>query len=313
MTTFNDTGYDPAAFTLIGFPGLEHVHIWIGFPMCFLYMIALFGNCVILYIIQVESSLHEPMYLFLAMLAAIDILLSTSTMPKILILLWFDVMEISFHSCLIQMFFIHCLSAIESTVLLAMAFDRYIAICNPLRHSSILTNPRIALIGLISVIRGLMLIGPIPFLIKRLPFCHSKVLSHPFCVHQDVMKLACADTKPNIVYGLFVILFIMGVDSLLISLSYAKILKTVCRLSRKESLKAFNTCISHVLAVFIFYVPLIGLSVVHRFRNGSSTTIHVVMGDIYLFVPPVLNPIVYGIKTSKIRLKIIRLFWNPSA
>ncbi|XP_069059210.1 olfactory receptor 51E2-like [Pleurodeles waltl] len=298
-----------SAFILIGFPGLETAHVWIAFPLCLMYIIAILGNCTIMYIIKVEPSLHEPMYLFLAMLATIDILISSSTMPKILILLWFDVMEISFNGCLIQMFLIHSLSAMESTILLAMAFDRYVAICNPLRHSSILTNKRIALIGFLSVIRGALFFSPIPFLIQRLPFCHSKMLSHSFCVHQDVMKLACADTTPNIVYGLSAILFVMGIDSLLIFLSYVMILKTVCGLSRKESLKAFNTCISHISAVLIFYVPLIGLSVVHRFGERLSSTTYIVMGDIYLFVPPVLNPVVYGIKTGKIRNKILRLFY----
>ncbi|XP_078515142.1 olfactory receptor 51E2-like [Lissotriton helveticus] len=307
MTTFNGSGYDPAAFILIGFPGLESSHTWIAIPLCCMYTFAILGNCAIMYIIKVESSLHEPMYLFLAILAAIDILISSSTMPKILILLWFDVTEISFNGCLVQMFLIHSLSAMESTVLLAMAFDRYVAICNPLRHSSILTKKRIAIIGIVSILRGSMFFAPLPVLIKRLPFCRSKVLSHSYCVHQDVMRLACADTTPNIVYGLAAILFVMGVDALLISLSYVMILKTVCGLSRKESWKALNTCISHVSAVLIFYIPLIGLSVVHRFGDPSSPTVHIVMGDIYLFVPPVLNPVVYSIKTKKIRMKIMNL------
>ncbi|XP_069059520.1 olfactory receptor 51E2-like [Pleurodeles waltl] len=309
---FHDSAYNTSAFTLIGFPGLETAHAWIAIPLCFIYIIALLGNFTIMYIIKVEPSLHEPMYLFLAMLAAIDILISSSTMPKMLILLWFDVMEISFNGCLIQIFLMHLLSAMESTVLLAMAFDRYVAICNPLRHSSILTNKRIALIGLFSVIRGSLFFCPFPLLIKRLPFCHSKMLSHSFCIHQDVMKLACGDTAPNFFYGLSAVLFVMGVDSLLITLSYVMILKTVCGLSRKESLKALNTCISHICAVFFFYVPLIGLSVVHRFGEHLSSTVYIVMGDIYLFVPPVLNPIVYGIKTGKIRNKILGLFKQTS-
>ncbi|XP_069495670.1 olfactory receptor 51E2-like [Ambystoma mexicanum] len=308
MTTFNDSSYNPSAFILRGFPGLEGAHSWIAVPLCLMYLIALLGNSAILYIIRMQPSLHEPMYLFLAMLAALDILLATNTMPKVLLLLWFDLYEISLNGCLIQMFLIHGLSIMESTILVAMAFDRYVAICNPLRHSSILTNHRISCVVLIAVVRGAMFSGPLPFLIKRLPFCSSRTLSHPFCVHQDLMKLACADTLPNVIYGLTAILLLMGIDSLLISLSYVMILRTVCRLSRKESQKAFNTCISHVSAVLIFYIPLIGLSVVHRFADRSSPTMHIVMGDIYLFVPPVLNPIVYGIKTTKIRMSIVRFF-----
>ncbi|XP_069495443.1 olfactory receptor 51E2-like [Ambystoma mexicanum] len=308
MTTSNESNYDLSPFILVGFPGLETAHAWIAIPLCVMYLTALLGNGAILYIIRIEPSLHEPMYLFLAMLAAIDVILATNTMPKILVLLWFGVTEMPFYGCLIQMFFIHSLSAMESTILLAMAIDRYIAICKPLRHSSILTHQRIACVALVAVARGSLFSGPLPFLIKRLPFCGSRVLSHSFCVHQDLMKLACGDTTPNVIYGLSAILFVMGMDMLLITLSYAMILRTVCRLSRRESLTAFNTCMSHVSAVLIFYVPLIGLSVVHRFGDRSSPIIHIVMGDIYLFVPPVLNPIVYGIKTNVIRKKITRLF-----
>ncbi|XP_069495668.1 olfactory receptor 51E2-like [Ambystoma mexicanum] len=299
MPAFNDSRYDPSAFILIGFPGLEAAHVWLAFPFFLMYLFALIGNSIILYIIRTEPSLHEPMYLFLAVLAALDILLSTSTMPKVLVLLWFGVTEISYNGCLVQMFLIHSLSAIESTVLLAMAFDRYTAICHPLRHSSILTNPRISWIVLVAVIRGSLFFTPLPLLIKRLPICGSRVLSHSYCVHQDVMKLACADTTPNIVYGLGAILIVMGVDVLLISVSYVQILRTVSRLSHRECLKAFNTCISHITAVLIFYTPLIGLSVVHRFGDRSSPTVHIAMGDIYLFLPPVLNPIVYGLLTKQ--------------
>ncbi|XP_069495442.1 olfactory receptor 51E2-like [Ambystoma mexicanum] len=308
MPAFNDSRYDPSAFILIGFPGLEAAHVWLAFPFFLMYLFALIGNSTILYIIRTEQSLHEPMYLFLAVLAALDILLSTSTMPKVLVLLWFGVTEISYNGCLVQMFLIAALSAMESTVLLAMAFDRYTAICHPLRHSSILTNQRISWIVLVAVIRGSLFFTPFPLLIKRLPICGSRVVSHSYCVHQDVMKLACADITPNIVYGLFAILAVMGVDVLLISLSYLRILRTVSRLSHRECLKAIDTCISHILAVLIFYIPLIGLSVAHRFGHGLSPTVHIVMGDIYLFLPPVLNPIVYGMKTTQIRRRIWRLF-----
>ncbi|XP_069495669.1 olfactory receptor 51E2-like [Ambystoma mexicanum] len=308
MTTYNMTSYGRVPFLLIGFPGLEAAHVWMAFPLGLMYIIALLGNGAILYVIMTDRSLHEPMYLFLSMLAAIDILISTSTMPKVLTLLCFDIEEISFNGCLVQMFLIHSLSAMESTVLLAMAFDRYIAICNPLRHSSILTNRRISCIALVSVVRGSVFFSPIPFLIQRLPFCNKRLLSHSFCLHQDVMKLACADTMPNIVYGLSAILVVMGVDVVLITLSYVMILRTVCRLSRKESLRALNTCMSHISAVLVFYIPLIGLSVVHRFERHSSPIIFIVMGDIYLFVPPVVNPLVYGLKTNMIRRSIVGLF-----
>ncbi|NP_001377694.1 olfactory receptor family 51 subfamily E member 2 [Bos taurus] len=306
MSTCNFTH---ATFVLIGIPGLEAAQFWIGFPLLSMYAVALFGNCIVVFVVRMERSLHSPMYLFLCMLAAIDLALSTSTMPKILALFWFDSREITFDACMTQMFFIHALSAIESTILLAMAFDRYIAICHPLRHAAVLNNTVTAQVGLVAVVRGSLFFIPLPLLIERLAFCQSNVLSHSYCVHQDVMKLAYADTLPNVVYGLTAILLVMGVDALFISLSYFLIIRTVLQLpSKSERAKAFGTCVSHIGVVLAFYVPLIGLSVVHRFGNSLHPIVHVLMGDVYLLLPPVINPIIYGAKTKQIRTRVLAMF-----
>ncbi|XP_029457637.1 olfactory receptor 51E1-like [Rhinatrema bivittatum] len=304
-TTFNSS---LTMFILIGIPGLEDAHFWIAFLLCFVYLMAIMGNCTIVFIIKMESSLHEPMYFFLAMLAALDILVVNSVIPKMLGIFWFDAREISFNACLVQMFCIHSVSAMESTILVAMAFDRYVAICNPLRHKSILTSSIVAKIGLVAVIRGAALMAPLPCLIKRLPYCRATVLSYSYCLHQDVMKFSCADISVNIIYGLIVIISAMGLDSLLIFLSYFLILRAVLRLSWEARLKAFSTCISHLCAVLIFYIPFIGLSMVHRFGKRSAPIIAIVMANVYLLVPPVLNPMVYGIKTKQIRQRIIKAF-----
>ncbi|XP_065279301.1 olfactory receptor 51E1-like [Emys orbicularis] len=308
MSASNNSSSSASTFTLIGIPGLEAANFWLAFLLCLLYLLAVLGNGTIIYIIKAEQSLHEPMYLFLCMLAAIDVLLSTSTMPRMMDLLWFNSTTIGFDACLLQMFCIHSLSGMESTILLAMAFDRYMAICYPLRHAAILTSPRIAKIGLAAVIRGATVMAPLPIFIKRLPFCRSRVLSHSYCLHQDVMNLACADIKVNIIYGLIVITSVIGLDSLLISLSYVFILRAALSLSQEARLKALGTCTSHVCAVFLFYVPYIGLAMVHRFGNIHGSNIHVIMANVYLLVPPVLNPIVYGVKTKQIRQRITRLF-----
>ncbi|XP_054830508.1 olfactory receptor 51E1-like [Eublepharis macularius] len=308
MTYFQQGNFTATVFILVGFPGMDAAQFWLAFPLCFLFLVAILGNCTIIYIIKVERSLHEPMYLFLCMLAAIDMLISLSTMPKMMAIFWFKSTSIAFDACLVQMFCIHSLSGMESTILLAMAFDRYIAICYPLSHTSILTMPRIAKIGLMAVIRGAALMAPLPIFIKRLPFCRSNILSHSYCLHQDVMKFACADIKVNIIYGLIVIIFAIGVDSLLISLSYVFILKAALSLTQEARLKALGTCISHICAVFLFYVPFIGLSMVHRFSKTHGSNIHIIMANVHLLVPPVLNPLVYGVKTKQIRHRIARAF-----
>ncbi|XP_019305136.2 olfactory receptor 51D1 [Panthera pardus] len=307
--TPNGTLVHPAYFLLVGIPGLgRDIHFWLAFPLCFMYAMATLGNLAIVLIIRVERRLHEPMYLFLAMLSTIDLVLSSVTMPKMASLFLTGIQEIGFNVCLAQMFLIHALSAMESAVLLAMAFDRFVAICHPLRHASVLTGPTVAKIGLAALTRGFVFFFPLPFILKRLSYCQTHMVTHSFCLHQDIMKLSCSDTRVNVVYGLFIILSVMGVDSLFIGFSYVLILKTVLELaSQGAALKAFSTCISHLCAVLVFYVPLIGLSVVHRL-GGPTSLLHVIMANIYLLLPPVVNPVVYGAKTKEIRSRVLHMF-----
>ncbi|CAM4332235.1 unnamed protein product, partial [Caretta caretta] len=287
MSAVNDTKFKSAVFLLIGLPGQEDVHLWISFPFCLVYVISIVGNSVILFIIKTDPSLHEPMYIFLSMLAVTDLGLSISTIPTILGILLFNSREISLDACFAQLFFIHSLSYIESSVLLLMAFDRFIAICNPLRYASILTPPRIARMGLFFVLRSVALNIPLPFLLKRFRYCRANVLSHSYCLHQEVMKLACSDITVNSIYGLSIKLLSEGLDSLLIFLSYVMILKTVLSVaSHTECLRALNTCVSHLCAVLLFYIPEIGLSVIHRFGNSSPPFLQIFLGYVYLLVPP---------------------------
>ncbi|XP_071989016.1 olfactory receptor 51E1-like [Engystomops pustulosus] len=288
-------------FLLSGIPHLEDFSFWFGFLLISMYIVAVMGNVSILYIIKVEPELHEPMYIFLFMLSVVDLLLATTTMPKMLGIFWMDLREIAFDTCLTQMFFVHFLSALESGILVAMAVDRYVAICHPLRYSSILTSEKIFKMSTLIVVRGALVMVPIPLIIKRLPQWKNNVLTHSYCLHQEVMNLACGDIKVNVIYGLFVIISVMGIDSLFISLSYLLILKAVLGLVEEASMKAFRTCAAHICAVLVYYIPLIGLSVVHRFKNNSTPNLHIFFGNVYLLLPPVINPLIYGIKTKQIR------------
>ncbi|XP_074798466.1 olfactory receptor 51G2-like [Natator depressus] len=309
MSAANDTAFNSAVFLLTGIPGQEDVHLWISIPFSLMYAISIVGNSVILVIIKTDPSLHEPMYTFLSMLAVTDLGLSISTIPTILGIYLFNSREISLNACFAQLFFIHFLAKIESSVLLFMAFDRFVAICNPLRYASILTPPRIVKMGLVFLLRGVAVALPFPFLLKRFRYCRANVLSHSYCLHQDVMKLACSDITVNYIYGLFTTLFTFGLDSLLIFLSYMMILKTVLSIaSHTECLRALNTCVSHICAILLFYIPDIGLAVIHRFGNSSSHLLRILLGYVYLLVPPLINPIVYSVKSKHLRVRIIRAF-----
>ncbi|XP_065279764.1 olfactory receptor 51G2-like [Emys orbicularis] len=309
MSAVNDTKFSSAVFLLTGIPGQEDFHLWISIPFFLMYVISVVGNSVILFIIKTDPSLHEPMYIFLSMLAITDLGLSISTMPTTLGIFLFNAREISLDACFAQLFFIHSLSYIESSVLLLMAFDRFIAISNPLRYASILTLPRIAKMVFVFLLRGVAVVFPLPFLLKRFRYCQANVLSRSYCLHTEVMKMACSDIRINSIYGLFVTVFTVVLDSMLILLSYMMILKTVLSIaSYAECVRALSTCVSHLCAVLLFYTPGIGLSIVQRFENSSSPLLQILMGYVYLLVPPMMNPIVYSLKSKHLRARIIRAF-----
>ncbi|XP_004717582.1 olfactory receptor 51F1-like [Echinops telfairi] len=295
-------------FLLTGIPGLESVQTWFSIPFCFLYAIALLGNSMILFVIITQKSLHEPMYYFLSMLSATDLGLTVSTMSTTLSVLWFNASKIGLDSCIIQMFFLHGLNSMESGVLLVMAFDRYVAICNPLRYTTILTNFKIIQMGLLVVIRTVVLVAPVLLLVKHLTFCRAKTLSHSYCYHPDVIKLACSDTRVNSICGLIGLILTTGMDTPCIILSYIMIIRSVLGIaSPEERHKIFSTCVSHLGAVAIFYIPLVSLSLVHRYGQSAPRVVHSMMANIFLLLPPVLNPIIYSVKTKQIRKAILNL------
>lgn len=307
MSPLNMSRPSPITFLLLGIPGLEHLHVWIGIPFCSMYVVAVVGNVTILAVVRAERSLHEPMFLFLCMLSVTDLVLSTSTLPRMLCLFWLGAREIAFDACLSQMFFIHSFTALESGFFLAMAFDRYVAICHPLRHTTILTHNRIIIIGFIVVIRGVTFFSPHPILLKQLPYCGTRIIAHTYCEFMAIVKLACKDIGATKSYSLSMASIIGSCDAIFIAVSYAFILRSVFRLpSREASFKALGTCGSHVCVILVFYSTA-GFSIfTHRFGKNIPAHIHIFIANMYLLVPPFLNPIVYGVRTKKIREYVLR-------
>uniref|UniRef100_A0A8C3HM65 G-protein coupled receptors family 1 profile domain-containing protein n=1 Tax=Chrysemys picta bellii TaxID=8478 RepID=A0A8C3HM65_CHRPI len=310
MSDSNKTDFtNPSTFILVGIPGLEAAYVWISIPFCAMYTIAVLGNFIILFIVKTEPSLHGPMYYFLCMLAVTDLVLTTSTLPKTLSIYWFNSREIDFSACLSQLYFIHCFLLIESGIFVAMAFDRYVAICHPLRYSTILTNSMVAKIGLAVVFRSGILILPYPFLVRQWPYCRTNIIPHTHCEHIAVVNLACADTRVSSYYGLFVVFCVRGLDMIFIAVSYTHILKAIFSLPTKDArLKALGTCSSHLCAILSFYIPGLFSSLTHRYGHNVPLHFHVLIANVYLLVPPMLNPIIYGVRTKQIRDRLLRKY-----
>ncbi|XP_068964967.1 olfactory receptor 52A1-like [Petaurus breviceps papuanus] len=308
MEISNNSFLDPTTVTLVGIPGLEHLYFWIGFPFCVLCIVALLGNVLLLTIIPTEHSLHQPMYIFLDMLAATDLGLCATIAPKMLAIFWFNACTMAFDACLTQLFFVHALQGMESGILLAMAFDRYVAICDPLRHSTILTPTILSRMILVVAVRAVGLIGVFPILIRRLHYFHTTIIAHSYCEHMAVIKLLSGNVQINKSFGLFAAFAILGFDMVFVLVSYILIIWTVFHLPQKEArLKALNTCTAHIFVFLEFYVLAFFSFLSHRFGHVAPFA-HILLSTIYLLVPPALNPIVYGVKSKEIRVKVLRIF-----
>uniref|UniRef100_A0A2K5JUF5 G-protein coupled receptors family 1 profile domain-containing protein n=1 Tax=Colobus angolensis palliatus TaxID=336983 RepID=A0A2K5JUF5_COLAP len=245
MTTFNLSSFNPGAFILLGIPGLEQFHIWIGIPFFITYLVALTGNSVLPYLISVEQSLHEPMFFFLSILAATDLMLSNTCLPKT--------------------FSIFCF-AMDSVILLAMAFDHYVAICFPLRYTTIVTHEIITKIVVSIISRSFCIIFPCVFLLKRLPFCKTFIIPNTYCEHIGIAQLACADISINIWFGFAVPIMTVISDLILTGISYTLILHAIFNLPSLDTRrKALSTSGSHICVILTFYTPAIFSVVAHRF------------------------------------------------
>ncbi|XP_074834269.1 olfactory receptor 52K2-like [Carettochelys insculpta] len=307
MAASNWSTTSHSTFILLGVPGLEELHVWISIAFCFAYIVSLVGNSLLLVVIKTEPSLHEPMYLFLAMLAFADLIISTTAVPKILCIFWSRDRTIHIDACVAQMFLIHVIGSMESGFMLAMAFDRYVAICKPLRHSAILTNRTIAKIGLGIVIRATTLLSPYPFVLKLIPYCRTNVISHTYCEFMTLVKLACVDATVISFYSLAIALVFGGLDLILIVLSYILILRTVFSLPCKDAWrKSLSTCSSHFFMVLVFYVPSAFSYLTNRFGQVAPY-VRILMANLCLLFPPMMNPIIYGVGTPGIRQRALHI------
>ncbi|XP_050794963.1 olfactory receptor 52P1-like [Gopherus flavomarginatus] len=302
MTVFNLTPSDPSTFILMGIPGLEAARVWISIPFSMSYIIGLLATFTVLFVVAKEQTLHKPMYLLLCMLALTDIVISTSTVLKSLSIFWFSLKGITVGGCLTQMLFLYGGSLMQSAILVTMAFDRYIAICDPLRYATILTNARIAKLGIVCLMRPVLLILLLPLLLSRQPVCANRIIPHTYCNHMAVVKISCADITVNKTYGLVVAFVVTCLDLMLIAFSYGLIIRAVLRISSKKAhKKALNTCTAHICVILTSYTPFLFSSLTHQFGQAITSHVHVILANLFFLLPPMLNPIIYGVKTKELR------------
>ncbi|XP_022600436.1 olfactory receptor 146-like [Seriola dumerili] len=272
------------------------------------YLFILVTNVGIAVLVFIDKNLHQPMYLLFCNLPFNDILGNSIMVPRLLI----DVLRppserlISYYECLVQAFTSHMFGTTTNTVLMIMAFDRYVAICNPLRYAAIMTNKMVIKLTVSAWGVAFVLVGILLGLTVRLNRCRSMIMN-PYCDNASLFKLSCESVFINNVYGLTftVVLFTASIGSIV--LTYTKI-TVVCLTSKNKTLnsKALKTCSTHLVVYLIMVFSGMSLIALHRFpeyadyRKLSSILFHIIPGS--------LNPIIYGMQSKEIRKFLSKLF-----
>ncbi|XP_030043894.1 olfactory receptor 3-like [Microcaecilia unicolor] len=290
-------------FLILGFPEFPELQLSLFTLFSLLYMMALLGNLLIICIVCVDRHLHNPMYFFLANLSFLDITSVTVTMPKLLTILLAQNNTISFNACILQMCCFNSLIEVEFLLLTAMAYDRYVAICNPLRYPIIMNKRACALLAAASWIMALPETLPHATVVSQFSFCNSSVINHFFCDLTALLKLSCTDTTVIDTMTFAISVFSVFIPFLLTLTSYVFIISTILKIRTKEGKsKAFSTCSSHLTVISLLYGTLIGVYV--QPNSGDSAKSNKLPTAIYVVTLPLLNPLIYSLRSKELNVAL---------
>ncbi|XP_035390189.1 olfactory receptor 52K1 [Electrophorus electricus] len=306
---FQGANFSYTNFIFAGFPEIFQYRKLLFLPFFLSYILVMVGNSLMLFVIKNTKSLHSPMYMLVSALAVVDIIVPTAIVPAMLLSLLFDLNEISLVGCLIQMFFIHFFSSVESTILLAMALDRSVAICNPLRYNAIMNSSMFVKLLLFTLIRSGTIMSVLVCLAASLSFCRSNIIHHCYCDHMALVSLACNSTAKNNAMGIAVIVCFAGIDISVIFCSYVKILHVVLRAAAGEQRsKALHTCGTHLIVMMCFYFVGSVTFLSHNLSIPIPLGVNTFLGITYIVVPACINPIIYGVRTKEIQKALLKMF-----
>ncbi|XP_011371402.1 olfactory receptor 10J1-like [Pteropus medius] len=291
-------------FTFQGFSSFHEHQLTLYIVFLTLYILTLAGNIIIVIIISLDRHLHTPMYFFLSMLSASETVYTLVIIPRMLCNLIGLSQSISLAGCATQMFFFTSLAINNCFLLTVMGYDRYVAICNPLRYSVIM-NKRMC----IQLVWGACSIGLIVAMTQvsavfRLPFCTSKV-AHFFCDIRPVMKLSCIDITINEILTLIISVLVILVPMGLIFISYILITSTIFKIASAEGRKkTFATCASHITVVIIHY----GCASIAYLKPKSENIKdqNQLISVTYTVITPLLNPVVYTLRNKEVKAALLR-------
>uniref|UniRef100_A0A8C0K4I3 Olfactory receptor n=1 Tax=Canis lupus dingo TaxID=286419 RepID=A0A8C0K4I3_CANLU len=298
MQPNNDTWI--SEFFLLGLseePELQPLIFGLFFSM---YLITVFGNLLIILAVSSDSHLHTPMYFFLTNLSFIDICVTSTTIPNIVINIQTQSKVITYAGCITQMYFFIIFSGLDIYLLSVMAYDRFVAICHPLQYMVIMNPQLCGLLLLVSCIANILHSLLQTSIMLQLSFCREVEISHFFCELNHMIQLACSDTFLNNMVMYSAALLMGGGPFAGILYSYSKIVSSILGISSAQGkYRAFSTCGSHLSVVSLFYCTGLGVYLSSTGSQNSRTS--AIASVMYTVVTPMLNPFIYSLKNKDIK------------
>ncbi|KAM8795401.1 olfactory receptor 6F1-like [Eudromia elegans] len=294
-------------FLLLGFPGTWHFRVSLAVLFALMYSLTVTGNASIIALVWANRTLHTPMYFFLCNLSFLEICYTTGVVPKAVGVLLGTSHTISFRACILQLFFLLSLGSTECFLLALMAYDRYLAVCHPLRYSSLMTNVLSAQLALASWLGGFLAISLLAFLTARLTFCGPRVINHFLCDIDSCLALACMDTWPVELATFIVSIIVVVLSCVLTLLSYLCIISAILSIQTAQGRhKAFSTCSAHLTVVTIWFGSTMFLYVKPSAQN--SLDLNKLVNTFNTIVTPLLNPFIYTLRNKEVARALHKAF-----
>lgn len=292
-------------FQLIGFTDLKDYRPLLFIPFCIILVFSLLSNGIIMFVIAKYRKLHAPMYILIGLIAALGFFVPIYFVPRMLFSFLWNLNTITRHECLIQMFCLHFSGCFQSSILLGMAVDRYFAIVFPLRYNDFVSFINSVIFSAILSIRNAVIIFAMIGLVVPLTFCKTNSIYHSFCEHTSVVNIACNDISKNYLV-LSVAFGIPSFDCFVIFCSYVIIFVVIFRSPSGESRqKAIHTCTTHIMGIAVAYISVV-ISFVGYRVSTIPRDVRILTSSMYLLVPAIFNPVIYGLRTTEIRTHVVK-------
>ncbi|XP_006886964.1 PREDICTED: olfactory receptor 13D1-like [Elephantulus edwardii] len=287
-------------FLLIGLSQFPKLRLSLSVLCLLMYLVILVGNSLLIVISILDSRLHTPMYFFLGNLSFLDICYTTSWVPTMLVVFLSDRKSISFTGCALQMVISLGLGSTECVLLAVMAYDRYVAICNPLRYSVIMSRVLCVHMAVWSWVTGCLFSLLQTVLTMVLPFCGNNVIDHITCEILALLKLVCSDITINVLIMTVASIVLLMLPLLLIFISYVFILSSILSINSAEGRKkAFSTCSAHLTVVILFYGSALFMYMKPKSKDTKTSDEIIVL--FYGVVTPMMNPIIYSLRNKEVK------------